>query len=121
MHYLLLIYHSEAEWGKIKPEEQEPIYAQYRALIAELAEKGKFLGGNQLRPTGTATTVRVRGGKQVVTDGPFAETREQLGGYFLVDATDLDEAMAIAARIPAAQEGSIEIRPVVVREQAKTA
>src|ERR1043166_6584184 len=111
MHYLLLIYHSEADWGKMKPEEQEPIYGQYRQLITELTGKGKYLGGHQLKPTGTATTLRLRDGKRLVTDGPFAETREQLGGYFL----------AIAARIPAAKDGSIEIRPIVVHEQAKTA
>lgn len=121
MHYLLLIYHSEGEWGELSPEAQEPIYAQYRQLVSELTEKGKYLGGHQLKPTGTATTLRLRNGKQLVTDGPFAETREQLGGYFLVNASDLDEALAIAARIPAAQDGSIEIRPVVVREQARTA
>jgi hypothetical protein len=81
-----------------------------------LQKAGKFLGGNELQPTSTATTVRVRAGKKSITDGPFAETKEQLGGYFLVEAKDLDEAMEIAARIPSATTGSIEVRPVVPRQ-----
>ncbi len=121
MQYLLLIYHSEADWAKRAVAEQEPIYGEYRQLREQLSEKGKYLGGSQLKPTGMATTVRVRDGKRVVTDGPFAETKEQLGGYFLIEASDLDEAIAVAGRIPAAREGSIEIRPLVVREAARTA
>ncbi len=118
MQYLLLIYHNEADFLKRSTTEQEPIYQRYRQLVGQLTETGKYLGGHQLKPTGTATTVRVRNGKRVTTDGPFAETKEQLGGYFLVEANDLDEAIAIAARIPSAESGSIEVRPVVVREQA---
>ena len=118
MQYLLLIYSAEADFLKSTQAEREPIYLQYRQLIQQLSEAGKFSAGQQLQPTGTATTVRVRNGKRVVTDGPFAETKEQLGGYFLIDAKDLDEAIAIAARIPTATQGSIEVRPVVVREQA---
>jgi hypothetical protein len=121
MQYLLLIYHPEAEWAKKTPDERGLIYQEYRQLIDGLAEKGKFLGGNQLEPSEAATTVRVRDAKRVVTDGPFAETKEHLGGYFLVEATDLDEAIGIAARIPGARYGSIEVRPVMVREQAKPA
>ncbi len=121
MQYLLLIYHGEADWAKLSATETESTYKEYRQLIQQLTETGKYLGGNQLKPTATATTVRVRGGKRVLTDGPFAETKEQLGGYFLVDANDLDEAMAIAARIPSARDGSIEVRPVFVREQPKPA
>ena len=116
MQYLLLIYLEESRWERLDDPEQQKIYQQYRDLIAELQQQGKFLGGHELQPTSTATTVRVRGGKQSITDGPFAETKEQLGGYFLVEAKDLDEAMAIAARIPSANVGSIEVRPVVPRQ-----
>ena len=121
MEYLLLIYHSEGDWGKVTPTDEGAIYREYGQLRDELSAKGKFLGGSQLMPTTMATTVRVRDGKRVVTDGPFAETKEQLGGYFLVNATDLDEAIAIAARIPSARSGTIEVRPLAVRGQAKQA
>jgi hypothetical protein len=121
MQYLLLIYHSEADWGKTKPTDEAAMYQEYGKLIGELSGKGKFLGGDQLKPTTMATTVRVRDGKRAVTDGPFAETKEQLGGYFLVEAADLDEAIAIAARIPSARNGSIEVRPVSPRQQTKQA
>src|SRR5713226_3920577 len=121
MEYLLLIYHSEAEWGKAGPTDQSALYQEYGQLRDELAGKGKFLGGSQLMPTTMATTVRVRDGKRVVTDGPFAETKEQLGGYFFIDASGLDEAIAVAGRIPAAREGSIEIRPLVFMQRANQA
>jgi hypothetical protein len=121
MEFLLLIYHSEAEWGKITPTDEAAMYKEYGELREDLSGKGKFLGGSQLRPTTTATSVRVRGGKRVVTDGPFAETKEQLAGYFLVNAHDQDEAIAIAARIPSARNGTIEVRPLAVRGQAKQA
>lgn len=121
MQYLLLIYHNEAEWAKVTQAQAEPIYAQYRALREDLQKNRKYLGGNQLKPTATATTVRVRNGKRLSTDGPFAETKEQLGGFFLIDVNDLDEAMAVAARIPAANDGSIEIRPIVVHAQTAPA
>jgi hypothetical protein len=121
MEYLLLIYHSEAGLGKMTPADTADLYREYGQLRDELAGKGKFLGGSQLMPTTVATTVRVRDGKRVVTDGPFAETKEQLGGYFLVRASDLDEAIAIAARIPSARNGTIEVRPLAVRGQAKPA
>jgi hypothetical protein len=121
MEYLLLIYHSEADWGKLTPTDEAAVYQEYGQLRDDLAGEGKFLGGSQLRSTSTATTVRVRDGKRVVTDGPFAETKEQLGGYFLVKANDLDEAIAIAARIPSARSGTIEVRPLAVRGQAKNA
>jgi hypothetical protein len=116
MQYLLLIYLDESRWERIGDAEQQKIYGEYRELIDELGKAGKFLGGNELQPIATATTVRVRGGKKSITDGPFAETKEQLGGYFLVEAKDLDEAMDIAARIPSATTGSIEVRPVVPRQ-----
>jgi hypothetical protein len=121
MQYLLLIYHSEADWAKVADVEREPIYREYRQLREQLSEKGQYLGGSQLESTGMATTVRIRDGKRMVTDGPFAETKEQLGGYFLIDANDLGEAIAVAGRIPAAREGSIEIRPLVVMQQVRTA
>ena len=114
MQYLLLIYGAEKLWDKYTEPERQTIYKEYRELIQELQKDGKFIGGNELQPISMATTVRVREGKKSVTDGPFAETKEQLGGYFLVEARDLDEAMAIAERIPSATSGSIEVRPVKI-------
>jgi hypothetical protein len=118
MQYLMLIYGDESDWAKKTPQEQEAVKKGYGQLRDELNNTGKFKGGSQLTPISAATTVRVRGGKRLTTDGPFAETKEQLGGYFLVDAKDLDEAISIAARMPSALDGSIEIRPLVVMEQA---
>jgi hypothetical protein len=115
MQYLLLIYHSEAGFEKTTEADRAPIYQEYGQLREELSGKGQYLGGNQLGATKTARSVRVREGKRVVTDGPFAETKEQLGGYFLVEAKDQDEAIAIAARIPSARNGTIEVRPIAVR------
>jgi hypothetical protein len=112
MQYLLLIYGQEDHIQALSGPEKQKIYQQYGELIGELKNAGKFLGGHELQPTSSATTVRMRNGKKAVTDGPFAETKEQLGGYFLVEARDLDEAMAMAARIPTATTGSIEVRPV---------
>jgi hypothetical protein len=93
--------------------ERQKIYGEYGQFGQQLKSDGQFLAGSQLQPTSTATSVRVRDGKRLVTDGPFAETREQLGGYYLVDAKNLDEAIGIAARIPSARIGTIEVRPVV--------
>jgi hypothetical protein len=121
MEYLLLIYHTEKDYAKMSEAEKEPIYAEYRRLIEQLSAKGNYRGGHQLTLTASATTVRVQDGKRVLTDGPFAETKEQLGGYFLVDAKDLDEAIAIAAKIPGARYGSIEVRAVVVQRQGAPA
>jgi hypothetical protein len=121
MEYLMLIYHSEAGFEKTTESDRAALYQEYGQLREDLSGKGKFLGGSQLLLTTMATTVRVRDGKRVVTDGPFAETKEQLGGYFHVNATDLDEAIAIAARIPSARSGTIEVRPLAVRGQAKNA
>ena len=112
MQYLLLIYDREADFENLPEKEQVAIYQEYGALVAELKEKKIYLGGNPLKPTTTAATVRVRKGKKSVTDGPFAETKEQLGGYFLVEVKNLDEALEVAARIPTAREGSIEVRPI---------
>ena len=121
MKYMLLIYHDEQIWDAHTESERQEIYGEYRQLRDELAADGKFLTGDQLQATSAANTVRVRENQRLVTDGPFAETREQLGGFFLIEASDMDEAAAIAARIPSAREGSIEIRPVAERTQPATA
>jgi hypothetical protein len=113
MEYLLLIYNSEADGKKRSAAEDGQIFQEYMAFTEDLTKSGKNKGGNALDGTSTATTVRVRNGKTVVTDGPFAETKEQLGGYYLVEAKDLDEAISIAARIPGSKYGSIEVRPVM--------
>jgi hypothetical protein len=110
MKYLLLIYVDEQE---LREAERQACYVESAQLAHELKASGQYLAANPLHPTATATTVRVRDGKRFVTDGPFAETREQLGGYFLIDAQHLDEAVGIAARIPMARKGSVEIRPVI--------
>jgi hypothetical protein len=113
MQYLLLIYESEKDWSSIPKEEAVKLFGEYRTFTQSIAQSGHYKGGNPLQPTNTATTVRLRGGKRETTDGPFAETREQLGGYYLVDAKDLDEAITLAERIPAARTGSIEVRPIM--------
>lgn len=110
MKYMLLIYLDE---HALDDAEREHCYVESTQLAKDLSAKGQFLGTNPLHPTTTATSVRVRDGKPLVTDGPFAETREQLGGYFLIEAKDLDAAIGIAARIPGARRGTVEIRPVV--------
>jgi hypothetical protein len=113
MKYMLLIYDEEQAWGKMSEAERGRMIGEFRQLSADLKASGQYVSGSQLQPISSATSVRVRGGKRVVTDGPFAETREQLGGYYLIDASDLDEAIGIAARIPAARRGTVEIRPVL--------
>ncbi len=110
MRYMLLIYQNEQALDEM---ERAACYEESTALAQRLRVAGQYIAASPLQPTSTATSVRVRKGKPLVTDGPFAETREQLGGYFLVDAKDLDEAIAIAARIPMARKGTVEIRPVV--------
>lgn len=120
MKYMLLIYHEENAWNSHTEPERQEIYRQYRELIEELTRDGKYLAGDQLQPSATANSVRVRNHKAVITDGPFAETREQLGGFFLVETKDLAEANAIAARIPSALTGTIEVRPVVAATAEKT-
>jgi hypothetical protein len=114
MQYLLMIYQNEVEYAKRDPAEAGKALAEYQAFTQSIIQSGNFKAGDRLRPTTTATTVRVRDGKILATDGPFAETREQLGGYYLVEAKDLDEAIGIAARIPGARVGSIEVRPIWV-------
>ena len=110
MKYMLLVYLDE---DCLSEAEREHCYVESAGLARELSAQGKYLSAGPLHPTITATSVRVRDGKRLVTDGPFAETREQLGGYYLIDAQDLDEAMKIAERIPVAKHGTIEIRPVL--------
>jgi hypothetical protein len=111
--YLLLIYSNEQIWATMPEAEQEAIFGEYMTYTNEIHESGNYLGGEALQPTATATTVRVEGGKTLTTDGPFAETREQLGGFYFVEAKDLDEAIALAARIPAARTGRVEVRPIL--------
>jgi hypothetical protein len=109
--YLLLVYFDEA-WTKRSLAERRQYFEGQVQLAQELTASGRYLGGNPLHPASSATTVRVRDGKRLLTDGPFAETREQLGGYMLIDVANLDEAIAIAGRAPMASVGSIEVRPV---------
>jgi hypothetical protein len=112
MEYLLLIYSSETDENRMDPKKMDELMQAYGAFTHSIAESGHFKAGDGLQPVSTATTVRVREGKTLTTDGPFAETREQLGGYYLIEAANLDEALAIAARIPSAEFGSIEVRPI---------
>jgi hypothetical protein len=111
MKYMLLIYLDEQ--NPLSEVERQECYAESTQLALELNKTGKYLSANPLHPTSMATSVRVRNGKRLVTDGPFAETREQLGGYFLIDAKDLDEALGVAARVPMARKGTVEVRPVI--------
>jgi hypothetical protein len=113
MEYLLMIYDEEKAWTKMSDSERKKMHADFGTFTKQIGESGHLKGGNALQPTTSATTIRVRDGKTVATHGPFAETREQLGGYYLIEAKDLDEATAIAARIPSSKLGSIEIRPVM--------
>jgi hypothetical protein len=112
MRYALLICTDESQQTALSPEEQETQMAGYAAFGEEMGARGVLQGGERLRPTGDATTVRVREGEVVTTDGPFAETKEQMAGFYLVDCKDLDEAIEVAARIPGARQGSIEVRPI---------
>jgi hypothetical protein len=118
MQYLLLIYRDEIAAEKLAKGDLEAMRKEYGALSQDLVKSGQFKGGDGLQPTRTATMVRVRGGKTLTTDGPFAETKEQLAGYYLVEAKNLDEAIGIAARIPNARDGAIEVRPVMVMPPA---
>ena len=113
MKYVLLIYEAEKVWASMSKEEQGQIFNEYLHLSEEFAKSGQMTACEPLEPSSTATTLRVRGGKSTAVDGPFAETKEQLGGLYVIDVKDLDEAMAWAAKIPGARTGSIEIRPVM--------
>ena len=114
MQFMLLIYDDEQTWRGMSEEERNGVMGEYFAYTDELRAAGAYVAGDALQPIDTATTVRVREGEQLLTDGPFAETKERLGGYYLVDVDSIDEALQWAAKIPSARFGSIEVRPVVV-------
>ncbi len=113
MRYLCLIYENEKAWESKPQAELEGIMGEYFAFTEDIRSNGKLVAGEALQPTPTATTVRVRNGKISTTDGPYAETKEQLGGFYLIDAKDLNDAIQVAAKIPGARDGSIEVRPVI--------
>lgn len=116
MQYILLIYTDESLEAHMSEAEQKEVYDGYYAFTNDVRQRGAYVAGEALHPTSTATTVRVRNGKPVTTDGPFAETKEQLGGYYVVDCKNLDEAIEIAGKIPGAKHGSVEVRPLMVFE-----
>ena len=113
MKYLLLIYETEEDWGDSSEAARGRIVGEYTQLIQRLKSHGNYLGGAQLRTTESATSLRIRNGKRLLTDGPFAETHEQLCGYYIIEAEHLDEALDIAAQIPSARFGTVEVRPIV--------
>lgn len=115
MQYLLLINDDEAQWGDMPEDERNAVFAEYGQYTEDLQNRGILLGANQLQPGDTATVVHVRDGQTLTTDGPFAETKEVLGGYYLIEVETLDEALEWAAKIPSARYGHIEVRPVVMR------
>jgi hypothetical protein len=113
MKYLLLICGEEKAWATMPDADRQQLMAEFRQFTRDIQSSGQYVGGSQLQPSTAATSVRVRDGKRLVTDGPFAETREQLGGYYIVDVRNLDEAIALAARIPSVRTGTIEVRPLI--------
>jgi hypothetical protein len=113
MKYLCLIYEDQSIWTRMSKEESGKMMGDYGQFTRDLKASGKMLGGEALQPTQTATTVRVRNGKVSTTDGPFAETKEQLGGFYYIEAKDLNDAIQVAARIPSSKNGSIEVRPIM--------
>lgn len=113
MKYMLLIYAAESDQGNVDPQEQAAYMQRYFTFTENLVKAGKMIAGDPLQGVSTATSVRVRGGKTMTTDGPFAETKEQLGGYYLIEADDLDEAISWAAQLPTAEHGTIEVRPLM--------
>ena len=112
MRYLCLIYENEKAWETMPKDQADAVFGEYFTFTEGIKQAGQHLGGEALQPTQTATTVRVRNGKVSTTDGPFAETKEQLGGYYLIDVADLDEAIRWAAKIPSVRVGSVEVRPI---------
>jgi hypothetical protein len=119
MQYMLLLFTDEKRWAQLTPEQTAHDYAAYGAYTEAVRKAGAFVEGNQLQPISTGTTVRVNGdGKAAVLDGPYAETKEQLGGYYVIEAANLDEALSWAARCPAAAHGTVEVRPIVERVTA---
>lgn len=117
MKYLCLIYDDESKWASMSQDDAQALMGEYFAFTEGIRKSGHYVAGEALKPTPTATTVRVRNGKVSTTDGPFAETKEQLGGFYMIEAKDLNDAIQVAAKIPSARLGSIEIRPVEVFEQ----
>ena len=113
MRYALLIYASEQDWAGQTEEESQAVNQEYMAFTKDIIDRGLMKGGEALQPTSTATSVRLRNGDTLTTDGPFAETKDQLGGFYLVDCKDLDEAVEVAAGIPDARRGTIEVRPIM--------
>jgi hypothetical protein len=113
MKYLCMLYDDEKIWPNMPREESEKVMGEFRALTQDIKTSGHYLAGEALQPTATATTLRVRNGKVSTTDGPFAETKEQLGGFYLIEARDLNDAIQVAGRIPSARFGSIEVRPIM--------
>src|SRR5580658_8507500 len=114
MKYLCMIYGEASRLATLPKDQMDSMFKEYMAFTEDIKKDGQYIGGNPLQPTQTATTVRVRQGKISTTDGPFAETKEQLGGYYLIEAKDLNEAIQVASRIPSAKIGSIEVRPIMV-------
>jgi len=112
MRYLCLIYDEEKKVAAMSKGEQDAFMGEYFAFTEDVKKSGHYIGGEALQPVGTATTVRVRSGKMSTTDGPFAETKEQLGGYYLINAKDLNDALQVASRIPSAKTGTVEVRPI---------
>ena len=112
MKYLCLIYSDESRWPKLPKEDTDKMLMEYRAFGESVKKGGQWIASERLQPTHTATTIRIRDGKLSTTDGPFAETKEQLGGFYMIEARDLNEAIQIGARIPGAKVGSIEVRPI---------
>lgn len=117
MKYLCLIYDDESAWTKMSKERGDAMMGDYNTFTDDIKKSGHMVAGEALQPTATATTIRVRNGKTSTTDGPFAETKEQLGGFYMIEAKDLNDAIQVAARIPGARTGAIEVRPVVVFSQ----
>jgi hypothetical protein len=113
MKYLCLIYENEKNFETMSPADGEAIMNEYFSFTEDIRKNGKYVAGEALQPTATATTVRVRNGKVSTTDGPFAETKEQLGGFYMIEAKDLNDAIQVASRIPGARDGAVEVRPVV--------
>lgn len=118
MKYLCLIYDDEKTMAGMSKEESETFMGDYFAFTEDIKKSGHYVAGDALQPVQTATTVRIRSGKTSTTDGPFAETKEQLGGYYMIEARDLNDAIQVASRIPSARTGSVEVRPVMVFDQA---
>ena len=121
MQYMLLIYSTPDGWSSMAPEQQKELYEAYGTFSMELQASGKMVAGDALQDTSTATSIRVRGGETLMTDGPFAETKEILGGYYLIDVDTLDEALEWGAKLPGATYGTVEVRPVVTNYETMTA